>query len=97
MPVVQEGIKNRQAVSPGVTAAAILALLAFIGFLAYANFRPSTAALKVPKSATTRWIEQKAAETNGDYAKLSPEDQQKLQQLSRGRGEMMLKMLAPKK
>ncbi len=51
----------------------------------------------VPKTELTKWIEQKAVETNGDFTKLSPEDQQKLQRATRNQGPMYLKMLLPKK
>ena len=96
MPIGEGARKEKQAVQPYQMGIAILALLVVIGFIAYASFKPRDEALTVPKSETTKWIEQKASETNGDIKRLSPEDQQKLQQLTHNRGEAMLKMLAPK-
>ena len=96
MPAVTDGAKSKSTVSPPMVAAACIALLAVIIYLAVSSFSPVHETLKIPKSETTRWIEQKAAESSGEYSRLSPQDQQKLQKLSHGRGETMLKMLAPK-
>lgn len=51
----------------------------------------------VPETELTKWIKQKAVESNGDFTKLSPADQQKLQRETRNEGPQTLKMLLPKK
>lgn len=51
----------------------------------------------VPESELTTWMKQKAVESNGDFTKLSPEDQQKLQRATQNQGPQYMKMLLPKK
>lgn len=88
----------KKPVSPAIAVAAVILVLAIVCYVGYNSLSPHQGeALQVPKTETTKWIEQKAAESHGDINQLSPEDQQKLQRLSRNQGAMMLKMLAPKK
>lgn len=88
---------SSQGVSPAVIAIVAVVLLAFVGWLAYANLAPH-AEPYVPKTtpegaATNNWIEQKAKESKGDISKLSPEDQDKLQKITRGYGAVALKTM----
>lgn len=61
---------------------AVVLLAVFIGFMAYINFRPQG---PVPvKTATSDWLEKLARESKGDFSKLSPQDQAKLNQIPPG-------------
>ncbi len=72
----------------------IVALFALIGGLYYMNFvphRPQEVHNMSPEMTLLNdWIKKKAFECKGDFNKLSPEDQQYLQQNTRGMGQMIL-------
>ena len=98
MSVGQKMSAGKRSASLKVIVVAVSVLLVFIGFVAYmSQSSGNSTSITVPKTELTRWIEGLAAQSGGDFNKLSPEDQQKLQRATRGQGEMMLKMLAPKK
>ncbi|HZP83761.1 MAG TPA: hypothetical protein VFB21_19120 [Chthonomonadaceae bacterium] len=82
---------DSQAVPPRVILAAALALVVFLGWMAYRTFGPFTP----PKTFTVQdqkaWVAKLARETQGDFDKLSPADQTKLNNISFGNGATYLK------
>ena len=83
-------------ISPGVVAAAVIILVLFVVWIGYRSLAPP-APEKVPDnvdSPIANWVRTKAHESGGDLSKLSPEDQQKLQSVTQGKGEAYLKKYA---
>ena len=81
-------------VPPAVMALCVVVLVAFISWVGYANLAPHAQPLqKTTVTETDRWIAQKAHESGGDANKLAPEDQQKLNTLTRGMGSAALQMV----
>ena len=72
----------------------IVALVALLGGLYYMNFVPRRFPAPIHMSPEMTllndWIHKKAFECKGDFNKLSPEDQQYLQQNTRGMGQMIM-------
>lgn len=92
---VKPGSPGKSQVSPGVIAVALIALVLFVGWMAYLNFAPPK--YGKPTEVDTpiaNWIRAKARESGGDINKLSPEDVQKLQSVTQGKGEVYLKHYA---
>ncbi len=76
-----------QKVSPVVVVLAAVALLAFLAWRAWVAFAPPHAwPLPPPPTQDINFINQKAQEAQGDFNKLSPEDQAKVQKISHGFG-----------
>lgn len=80
----------KPATSPVTIAIAAAALIAFFAILAYMNFGPRP----VPKDSTVanpkfQWIVDRAKELKGDFSKLTPDEQAKVQQVMQGKGETM--------
>jgi hypothetical protein len=67
---------------------AAITLLALIGWLAYINFAPRTSAK--PKTANDEWVLTKARETKGEFQRLTPEDQRRLQSIAGRNAPIML-------
>ena len=90
---VQTGRSAKKNVSPAMIAVLAVVLLAFVGWLAYANLfaPPKPAAMDAKAQANHDWIKQLAKQSGGDISKLSPEDTQKLQEMTKGYGAMALK------
>src|SRR5207302_23463 len=76
-----------QGVHPIAVAIAVVALVAFVGWLGLRTFGgPPTRPLPPPPTADINFVKQKAHEVQGDFKKLSPEDQKKVQQITHGWG-----------
>ena len=74
--------EEKPAVSVPIVVGSIVLLMIFIGGFAYKSFAPQG---PVPvKTATSEWLEKLARESGGDFAKLSPADQAKLNQFPPG-------------
>ena len=88
---------NSGSVSPGMIIGAVILLLAIIAGMAYLNLAPQTQPYEPQKTAvgaqTDAWITQKAKESGGDIQKLTPEDRDKLQKLTRGYGAIALQTM----
>jgi hypothetical protein len=67
-----------------IAVAALIAFLAWRGWVAFAG--PPTGKLPPPPTQDINFLYQKARECKGDFSKLSPDDQAKVQQISRGFG-----------
>ena len=82
-----------RSVSPALIAACVVALLIFVGWIAYANLlAPAKPAPMDAKGQENHaFIKRLAKESGGDMSKLSPEDAQKLQDMTKGYGAMALK------
>jgi hypothetical protein len=66
---------------------AAVALLAFIGWMGYRSFGPPPApTLSAQEQSDQNYIRQLVEKTGGDYGKLSPEERQKLDQMTGGQG-----------
>lgn len=79
---------TKRSVPPGVIAIAVVLLVLFVGWRAYEAFAPiRSGPLPPPPTKDIEFIKQKAQEAQGDFAKLSPEDQQKVQQAAHGFGQ----------
>jgi hypothetical protein len=80
-------------VPPTVAAGLVIVLLAFIGWLAYANLfaPPKPAPMDAKGQANHDFIKQLAVKSGGDFSKLSPDEQQKLQKMTSGYGAMAMK------
>ncbi len=89
--------KARNGISPVAIIAAVVVLLILVSWMGYANFgahaEPYKPASTPENEANNAWITQKAKESGGDINKLSPEDREKLQRLTRGFGAMALKTM----
>jgi hypothetical protein len=82
----------RSAPTLPVVGTLVMLLVIFIVWLAKANFASGPKEPPAgPPTAQTNWVEQKAKETGGDFAKLSAEDRQKIEQMTMGHGQMALK------
>src|SRR5689334_9759162 len=79
---------GRQQVSPVVVALLALALIAFVVWRAWSAFAgPPTGKLPPPPTQDINFLQQKAKDCQGDFNKLSPEDQAKVQKISMGFGQ----------
>ena len=90
------GAASNNQVSPGLIAVAVVILLLLVGWIGYRNLAPAPHEV-IPDNVQTPiaiWIRTKAHESGGDLSKLSPEDQQKLQSVTQGKGEAYLKKYA---
>ena len=86
------GAKAKQSVSPGIIAAAVIALILVLIGIGYYNLRgPEMPRVPEQHTPLADWIRQKAVETKGDITKLSPEERTKLQVPTQGRGAEYLK------
>jgi hypothetical protein len=77
-------------------AVGVVALLLFLGWMAYRNFGPPPHP-RIPENVHTPiadWVRAKARESGGDINKLNPEDQMKLQNVTQGKGVAYLKRYA---
>ena len=89
---------RKKADSPGLSVPIVVGvcvvLLIFLGLLGYHYFGPSTEHLP-PHAAgpDESWMKQKAMETQGDFGKLSPADQQEAFKHGGGEAPQTLKMM----
>ncbi|HZT42255.1 MAG TPA: hypothetical protein VFA07_08695 [Chthonomonadaceae bacterium] len=77
---------QKQQVPPAVIVIAVVVLLAFVVWRGWAAFTMPQGKLPPPPTQDINFLEQKARECQGDFSKLSPADQQKVQQISHGFG-----------
>ena|SRR5579862_3660108 len=75
--------KDKPVVSVPVIVVAVAILILILGAYAWHFFGPNTAggptrALTAKEQSDHDWVQQKAKQTNGDFEKLSPEDQRRL-------------------
>ena len=88
---------SKNGVPPAVIVVVAVLLVLFIGWLGYANLAPHTPPEEKHGFATPElaendaWIKQKAVECQGDFNKLSAEDQKKAQEITRNMAPMALK------
>lgn len=76
-----------QKVSPVVIAIAVVLLLAFVSWRGYVALSgPQAGPLPPPPTKDINFISQKARESQGDFNKLSADDQAKVQQITHGWG-----------
>jgi len=90
------GASTKQAVPVWGIALAVVILLLLVGWIGYLNLGPAPHPA-LPDNVETpiaKWIREKAHESGGDINKLSPEDQQKLQGVTQGKGVAYLKKYA---
>jgi hypothetical protein len=82
---------GQKPVSPQAIAVAVVLLVLIVGWLAYRSFGPFTP----PKTFTVQdqkaWVAKLAAESGGDFTKLTPAERDKLNAISFGNGERYLK------
>lgn len=77
----------KQNVSPTVIILAVLALVLFIAWRAWVTFAPPhMGKLPPPPTQDIEFINQKAREAQGDFSRLSPEDQMRVQRITQGFG-----------
>ncbi len=82
-----------QQVTPAMIAAAVILLVIVISFYGYKTLRgyqPEAAPVSAEKKADSDWLVQKANESQGVMSKLSKDDQEKLQTITKGYGGMSL-------
>jgi hypothetical protein len=83
-------------VPPAVIALAIAGLLAFAAFVGYRTLgpqapeKPNLPPLTAQQQANNDFIKKLAMQTGGDISKASPEDEKRLQDITRGMGAMAL-------
>jgi hypothetical protein len=82
-----------RSVHPGLVAVSVVVLLIVVGWLAYANLLapPKPAPMDAKGQANHDYIKRLAKQSGGDMSKLSPDDAQKLQEMTKGYGAMALK------
>lgn len=77
----------KQNVSPIIVVIAFLALALFVAWRAWVTFAPPRMGkLPPPPTRDIEYINQKAREVQGDFSKLSPEDQMRVQRITQGFG-----------
>ena len=90
----KQAITAKSGVPIPILVVAICVIFALIGRLYFVNFVPHPAPvvhqMSPEMSQLNDWIHKKAIECKGDFNKLSPEDQQYLQQNTRGMGQMIM-------
>ena len=94
MTVRGTSAKPARPVSPAAMVGAVAVLIGIVGFSAYRSLAPPPPLLppkNMVKSAQAQWLHTKAMECSGDLKKLSAEDQAKVQQFSRGFGDLVIK------
>jgi hypothetical protein len=82
-----------QKTNPSVPAiiVAVIALIAFIGFVAYKNLAPPPHAAGPTQESKNDWLAQDAKRVGGDFSKLDPAEQVKLNAYTGGKGAELLK------
>jgi cytochrome c-type biogenesis protein CcmH/NrfG len=87
-----KGAQAKRSVPPIAFAVAVIALILLVFGIGYYNLRaPDQPTVPEQHNPLADWIRQKAVESQGDIHKLSPDDQQKLQGPTQGKGELYLK------
>lgn len=82
----------RRGLGAGALGGALILLVAFCGLVYYRSFvRPSSGDPN-PRNADMDWVSQKAVETQGDLARLKPEDRARLDAVSAGHPSEALAM-----
>ncbi len=77
----------KQNVSPVVAILIVLALVLFVAWRAWVTFAPPRMGkLPPPPTQDIEFINQKAREVQGDFSRLSPEDQMRVQRITQGFG-----------
>jgi len=85
------GTGARQQVSPMVVVLLMIALIAFVTWRAWSAFAgPRAGKLPPPPTQDINFIQQKAKECQGDFTRLSPEDQKKVQKITMGFGQALM-------
>ena|SRR5579883_2704054 len=83
-------LSRSSSVSPRTIAAAVILLIAILGWLAYRSFGPLTP----PKTFTVKeqrdWVAKLARDTQGDISRVSAADRKKLDSISFGNGARLL-------
>ncbi len=81
---------GKQAVPPAIVAIVVVLLVVFVAWRAYRAFAGPAVMVHPPVTAQMQqdqaYVSQKAREARGDFARLSPADQAKVQQLTHGFG-----------
>jgi hypothetical protein len=70
--------------------AAAIVLLAFVIWWGIKNFNPSDPPKTKTQLDTDAYLKELAKKSGGDFSKLSPEEQQKVNSMTSGRGAMMI-------
>lgn len=87
---------QKQEVPPAVIALAIAGVLGLAAFMGYrtlgpgAQEKPNLPPMTAQQQADNDFIKKIAMQTGGDISKASPEDQQRIQGITRGMGAMAL-------
>jgi len=88
---------SKNGVPPAVIVVIVVLFVLFISWLGYANLAPNAPqegrreAASPQMAENDAWIKQKAVECQGDFNKLSAEDQKKAQEITRNMAPMALK------
>ncbi len=93
MPVLPQKTTERPNYTVPIAIVAIIVLIVFLVILGHNTIGSSfkdQPPLPPQAMADGQWIREKAKESHGDMTKLSPADQQKLQQIAHGYGAMAL-------
>ena len=85
------GASESRNISPILIIVGLLILIAGAWALSY-QFTPREGGVIVNKNPHNDWLTQKAKECQGDFQKLSPEDQKLANEYTEGRGSMTMAM-----
>ena len=87
-----KGSVKKPGVSLPALAAAVVLLVLFVGWLAYRNLGPPPMGPTGPtEQSKNDWLSQLAKQTGGDFSKLDPGTQQKINIYTGGKGAELLK------
>ena len=93
MAVNSNNTGQKQGLSTPIILVVVVLAVAFIGYLAYHNFVPHEhpAVASGPLTPQEQFLKQEAQKCGGDFSKLPPEDQAKVQAATRGYGVPAMK------
>ncbi len=82
--------EEKKGLSPAMIAALVIAAVLFVAYMAYANFGPTTRKFAPEKQTADEFVRGLAKKSGGDFNKLTPEEQQKLNGMTMGHGAQSL-------
>ena len=96
---IEQKNSQKKEIPPAVIALAVAGVLTFTAFMGYrtlgpgAQEKPNLPPMTAQQKANDDFLKKVAMQTSGDISKASPEDQKRIQDVTRGMGGMALQSL----